>query len=105
MRRLTAKWLMAASAVCVLGIGSAMAQPPPPPYATVPPPRAEMVPPPPGGGRMIWEPGHWHWNGAQYVWFGGHYVERRPNYGHYVPGHWAWSPRLGRYEWIAAHWQ
>ena len=61
--------------------------------------------PPPPGARFIWEPGHWHWNGVQYVWVGGHYVERRPHYGHYAPGHWIWSPRLGRYEWIPAHWE
>jgi hypothetical protein len=97
------KRLAAISAVVLaLGIGSAVAQPPPP---NAPPPlRYEQVPPPPGE-RFIWEPGHWHWNGVQYVWVNGHYVERRAHYGHYVPGHWAWRPGLGRYVWIGAHWE
>ena len=44
------KWLIVGAAVCVVGIGSASAQPPPPPtYAPIPPPRAEVIPPPPGG--------------------------------------------------------
>ena len=73
-------------------------------YAPIPPLRAEMVPPPPGG-RMIWEPGHWHWDGYRYVWRGGHYVERRPHYGHYAEGHWRWNPRQGRYVWMPAHWE
>jgi len=66
--------LAATMAVCLLGIGSAMAQPPPP--AGPPPMRYEAVPAP-RGERFVWEPGHWHWNGARYVWFGGRYVERR----------------------------
>jgi hypothetical protein len=82
--------------------GPALAQPPPP-YPPVPPPRYEPVPPP-RGERYIWEPGHWQWNGVQYVWVEGRYVARRPHYGHYVPGHWQWAPRLGRYVWRPAHW-
>lgn len=83
--------------------GTAMAQPPPPPYPPVPPPRYEPAPPPPRHGS-IWEPGHWQWNGVQYVWVGGRYVPRRVSYGHYVPGHWQWSPRAGQYVWRPAHW-
>lgn len=98
MRRLAAISVV----VLAIGMGSAVAQPPPP--AAPPPPRYETVPPP-RGEHFIWEPGHWHWNGVQYVWIPGRYVERRGHYGHYVPGHWVWNPRLGRYEWIAAHWE
>ena len=96
--------VLAVVGVLGFGIGSAVAQPPPPPYATVPPPRAEVVPRAPGE-RFVWEPGHWHWNGARYVWVGGHYVERRAHYREYVPGRWVWSPRFGRWEWVGAHWQ
>ena len=88
--------------LAVAGAGPVLAQPPPS-YPPVPPPRYEQVPPPPGG-RYVWEPGHWHWNGVQYVWVGGHYVVRRPHYGRYVPGHWQWAPREGRYVWRPAHW-
>jgi hypothetical protein len=99
------KWLAVGAAVFVVGIGSAVAQPPPPPnYAPIPPPRAEVVPPPPGG-RMVWEPGHWHWDGVRYIWIGGHYVERRPHYGHYAEGRWIWAPREGRWIWRPAHWE
>jgi hypothetical protein len=103
-------------AILALGLGSAAAQGPPgppppgpppgapPPPAAVPAPRYEAVPPPPGP-RVVWQPGHWHWNGVRYVWFPGAYVERRPGYGHYVPGHWRWSPGRGQYVWVAAHWE
>ena len=104
------KWLVAGTAVVavamgVLVSGCAVAQPEPPPtYAPIPPPRAEVIPPPPGG-RLVWEPGHWHWNGAQYVWIGGHYIERRPEYRHYAEGHWVWRPREGGWVWHPAHWE
>lgn len=98
------KWLAAGAAVLLISVGTAGAQPPPPNYAPIPPPRAEVVPAPPPG-RMVWEPGHWHWNGVQYVWIPGRYVERRPHWNRYVEGHWQWSPREGRYVWIPAHWQ
>jgi hypothetical protein len=99
------KWLIVGAAVCLVGIGSASAQPPPPPtYAPIPPPRAEVVPPPPGG-RMVWEPGHWHWDGNRYEWRPGHYIERRPEYGHYAEGRWVWAPREGRWIWRPAHWE
>jgi hypothetical protein len=90
----------------VLGLavaGPAMAQPPMP-YGPVPPPRYEAVPPPPGD-RYVWEPGHWHWNGAHYVWFPGHYVIRQTRYHHWAEGRWVWSPREGRWVWVPAHWE
>ena len=99
------KWLVVGAAVCVVGIGSASAQPPPPPtYAPIPPPRAEVIPPPPGG-PMVWEPGHWHWDGYRYVWRPGHYVQSRPEYRHYAEGRWIWAPREGRWIWRPAHWE
>ena len=76
---------------------------PPLPYPPVPEPREEVIPPPPGD-RYVWEPGHWHWNGAQYAWAPGHYVIRGPGYGRYVPGHWGWSAPQGRWVWHPAHW-
>ena len=74
---------------------------PTPGYAPIPPPRAEVVPPPPRP-TVIWEPGHWHWNGYRYIWISGRYIERRPQYGHYVPG--AWVFRHGTWMWVPAHW-
>ncbi len=93
---------LAFASFLLIGIGSAMAQPPPMPAAP-PPPRVEVVPGAPGA-RYVWEPGHWHWNGVRYVWIGGHYVMRHPGWGRYVPGHWVWRARFGRWEWEPAHW-
>jgi hypothetical protein len=99
------KWLIAGATAFLVMIGTANAQPPPPPnYAPIPPPRVEVVPPPPGG-RMVWEPGHWHWNGYRYIWFGGRYVQTRPAYHHYVEGRWVWAPYQRRYVWTPAHWE
>jgi hypothetical protein len=99
------RWVTIAATVMLVGLGSAQAQPPPPmPYAPVPPPRAEPVPPPPGT-RYVWEPGHWHWNGREYIWIAGRYVETRPHYHHWVEGRWVWSPRQGRWIWHPAHWE
>jgi hypothetical protein len=97
------KLFVLGASVILIGLGSAQAQPPPN-YAPIPPPRSEMVPPPPGG-RMIWQPGHWQWDGHRYVWIRGHYVERRRHSGHYAEGHWRWSQREGRYVWMPAHWE
>ncbi|MBN8872562.1 MAG: YXWGXW repeat-containing protein [Rhodospirillales bacterium] len=97
------RWLAIAACVFVVSLGSARAQPPPP-YAPVPPPRYEAVPPPPPG-PMVWEPGHWHWNGATYVWVPGHYVHRHPHYRTWVEGRWVWAPGQGRWIWQPAHWQ
>lgn len=99
------KWLVVGGMIGLMsvgGIGSAGAQPPPPGYTQVPPPRHEMVPPPPPGRRMVWEPGHWHWDGVRYAWLGGHYIEHRE--GRWVDGRWVWAPREGRWVWAPAHW-
>jgi hypothetical protein len=86
----------------VAGIGTAVAQPPPPPYAAVPEPRPETPPPPPRPDLM-WEPGHWHWDGVRYVWVPGHYIGHRQ--GRWVPGRWVWAPGQGRWIWRPAHWE
>jgi hypothetical protein len=51
----------------------------------------------------MWEPGHWHWDGRQYVWFPGRTVTMRQSYHRYVPGYWA--QRGPRWVWIPAHWE
>jgi len=98
------RWLVIGGTVFLLGFNSAAAQMPPPPnYAPVPPPRMEQMPPP--RPNMVWEPGHWHWDGYRYLWVGGHYVHIRPQYHRWVGGHWAWMPPQGRYVWVPAHWE
>ena len=40
-----------------------------------PPLRQEVIPvlPRERAEREVWQPGHWRWNGARYVWVYGHY--------------------------------
>ncbi len=98
------KRTLAALAVSLALTGVAAAQPyAPPPYPAVPVPRVEQIPPPPPGRPLVWEPGHWHWNGAAYVWLAGHYIVGRPHWHAYVPGYWA--HRGPGWVWIPAHWQ
>ncbi len=71
-----------------------------------PPVRYEVVPPPPAGRVEVvtWDPGHWHWNGHEYVWVPGHYVERPRREAVWEPGHWAERPN-GAWVWVEGHWR
>ena len=71
------------------------------PYPVLPPPRVEAVPPPPSA-VVVWEPGHYHWNGVGYVWIPGHYVTRMAGMHRWVHGHWA--NRGGPWVWVPGHW-
>lgn len=73
----------------------------PPPYPPVPPPREEFVPE--LRRDRLWEPGHWHWNGREYVWIRGHEIRWRERYRRFVPGQWIF--RGGRWVWIGGHWE
>jgi hypothetical protein len=79
-------------------VGAAGAQP-----AMIPELRPEGPPPPPPGERYVWQPGHWHWNGRDWVWIRGHYVVRAAGWHEFVPGH--WGNRGGEWVWIPAHWR
>jgi hypothetical protein len=68
------------------------------PYA----PRYEVVPVAPYESA-VWDPGHWHWNGAAYVWEPGHWVERPHVRAVWEPGH--WSERGGVWIWVGGHWR
>ena len=72
--------------------------PPPIPATTV-----EVIPNPPVSATpIIWQPGHWDWNGTDYVWTLGQYV---PNTGHgnlFMPGWWAQT--ASGWRWQPAHW-
>ncbi len=64
--------------------------------------REEMVPPAPSTD-VVWQSGHWSWNGAQYIWVSGVYVARpRPQVA-WVPGHWDQSPN--GWTWVDGYWQ
>ncbi|HET8995938.1 MAG TPA: hypothetical protein VFN42_04660 [Acetobacteraceae bacterium] len=73
------------------------------PYPPVPPPIAESRPLPPVSAQaLMWQPGHWDWNGSGYVWQKGQYV---PGAGHgplFQPGYWTQTP--SGWSWQPAHW-
>jgi hypothetical protein len=76
--------------------------------AAAPPPvpalQPETVPLPPVAEQpLIWQPGHWDWNGTTYVWAPGHYVLATGHGPRWQFGYWALSN--GGYTWVPAHWQ
>ncbi len=69
-----------------------------------PAPVAEEVPAAPGAPEMwVWQPGHWRWNGREYVWTAGHYVERPRREAQWVPAH--WQERGGGWVFVEGHWR
>lgn len=70
-----------------------------------PPPRDETVPAPPQGPAdyFAWDPGHWNWNGRDYDWMPGHYVERPYQGGVWVRGGWH-NDGDRRWSWTPSHW-
>jgi len=75
----------------------------PNPYPPVPPPMAEAIPKPPVNQlSLMWQPGHWDWNGRGYYWSPGEYV---PAAGHgqlFQPGYWVET--TSGWVWLRAHW-
>jgi hypothetical protein len=70
-----------------------------------PPVRVEQIPPPPTSHPelVVWQPGHWHWNGHDYEWYPGRYEKRPSTTAVWVPPEWV--PR-GNNEWVfkPGHW-
>lgn len=107
--------LLAAGGICVAHAQTVVSVPYEPARATIiiaptapPPPEAETIPaPPPGEATYAWQPGHWNWNGASWVWVSGEYVQRvappAPS-AIWVPGQWQPQP-AGGYVWVAGHWR
>ncbi|UFN50998.1 hypothetical protein LPC08_10480 [Roseomonas sp. OT10] len=54
-------------------------------------------------GAVVWQHGHWHWDGREYVWIPGRWIERPPVGEHFVPGRWAWG--YSGWLWVPGHWQ
>ena len=94
--------LLALVGAPLLGGLPACAQPAPP-YPPVPPPRTEVLPPIPRE-RMAWQPGHWQWDGREYVWVGGRWIEHPVPGLQWAPGHWAWRAGAG-WVWVEGHWR
>ena len=69
----------------------------------VPPVRAEQVPAPPASQTtLIWQPGHYDWTGASYVWIPGAWVERAGRGTLWQDGY--WRRVNGQPVWVPAHW-
>jgi len=71
-----------------------------------PPLLEELIPPPPKGppDQFTWDFGHWHWDGQDYIWIPGHYVERPYRSSHWVRGNWAYDGNLN-WTWTPGYWQ
>ena len=79
------------------GVEVVVAKPPPPM-------QVEVIPPPPQSHPelVVWQPGHWRWNGQVYVWHPGHY-EKRPS----ATAYWVapeWVARNGQWVFKPGHW-
>jgi hypothetical protein len=95
------------------GIASAQVLVQPPASGTVviapsapPPPRAEVIPPPPDAIAQ-WQPGHWGWDGARWVWIAGRFeippAEAQTSGWHWIPGQWV-QRADGSWVWSGGHW-
>jgi hypothetical protein len=84
---------------CVVQPATMMSNPNPSP----PPVRVEAIPKPPVSEEpLIWQPGHWDWEGTGYVWREGDWVKRAGHGTQWQDGYWATSN--GVWVWQPAHW-
>jgi hypothetical protein len=75
------------------------------PYPPVPAALTEPRPKPPAtGDALLWQPGHWDWNGTGYVWQPGQYVTATGHGASWQSGWWSYSPSAG-WVWQPAHWR
>jgi hypothetical protein len=71
--------------------------------APAPPPSTQAeIPPPAPSPSYVWEPGHWSWNGVQYLWQPRRYVERPAVSATYTPGH--WEQQANGWVWVEGRW-
>lgn len=67
-----------------------------------PPPRVEVIPPAPRPA-LAWRAGHWRWEGRDFVWVPGEWIERPHREARWIPGHWVERPR--GWVWVAGRWR
>lgn len=73
------------------------------PHPPVPDALAETIPKPPVTAEaLMWQPGHWDWNGSGYVWAPGQYVPAAGHGSLWMPG-W-WSRSESSWIWQPPHW-
>jgi hypothetical protein len=73
--------------------------PPPPMIREIPAP----LPPGRPGDRLVWRHGHWHWDGREWAWQSGYWIERPRAGAEWVPGH--WEARGPNWAFIPGHWR
>jgi hypothetical protein len=74
------------------------------PHRPPPPPRVEIVPAPPRPREFVeWRPGYWRWDGREYVWLSGSWIEKRRPVDSWAPGH--WEERRDRWVWVEGGWR
>ncbi len=57
----------------------------------------------PPSATSVWIPSHWEWNGHEWVWVHGEWMEP-PNAGAiWEPSHWGWNGH--EWVWISGHWK
>jgi hypothetical protein len=93
--------VLGSAAACTQGaqtpVASANPNPPPPPV------RTEVIPKPPVSEEpLIWQPGHWDWEGTGYAWHEGEWVKRAGHGTEWQDGYWA--NQNGAWSWVPAHW-
>jgi hypothetical protein len=67
-----------------------------------PPPRRAEIPPPAPSPQALWKFGHWSWNGQQYIWVPGYYVQRPSPSANWIPDYWEQAP--GGWMWVDGQW-
>jgi hypothetical protein len=73
------------------------------PFPPVPPVISEVMPKPPITAEpLMWQPGHWDWNGSGYVWAKGQYVPAAGHGNLWMPGWWSRSD--SGWSWQPPHW-
>lgn len=73
------------------------------PFPPVPSDITETVPKPPVTAEaLMWQPGHWDWNGNGYVWAKGQYVPAAGHGNMWMPGWWSHSE--SGWQWQPPHW-
>ncbi len=96
MRRLAvvpALCLVLLGACTVAGVG----------HPPVPPIRTEQIPAPPSSSVVvIWQPGHYDWNGVDYVWVPGEWVDRAGHGTAWQDGYWEGGAPAS--VWVPPHW-
>jgi len=73
------------------------------PFPPIPPPIAETIPKPPVSAEtLLWQPGHWNWDGTGYAWQPGEYVPAAGHGALFQFGYWQQTP--SGWVWVKGHW-